>query len=110
MVDYKSIGRRIASNRKSVGMTQATLAEKLEVSESFISQIERGNAKVSLPRLYQIADILCIDIALLVSDGSKLAVSGNPSEIEQIIQGWSTEQRSLLIDLILCADKKMKSN
>lgn len=110
MVDYTLIGRRIAGHRKTIDMTQATLAERLDVSESFISQIERGRAKVSLPRLYQIADILCIDIALLVSDGSKMAISGNPSEIEQIIQDWSVEQRSLLIELILCADKKMKSN
>ncbi len=110
MLDYKSIGRRIATNRKNAKLTQAYLAEVLDVSESYISQIERGNAKVSLPRLYQIADILRIDVALLVSDGSKLAISANHSEIEQLIRDWSPEQRSLLIDLILCADKKMKSN
>lgn len=108
MIDYKIIGRRIAFQRKKAKMTQTVLAEKLNISDSFISQIERGRAKVSLPRLSQIADILDIDIALLVSDRNGTEKSNIPSEIEQIIQDWSKEQRSLLIDLILCVNQKMK--
>ena len=107
MIDYKSIGRRIALNRKKVGVTQASLAEHLEVSESFISQIERGKAKISLPRLYQISEFLNMDIALLVSD---FRTSEMNSEIEMLVKDWTPEQRSMLIDLIICADNKMKSN
>lgn len=110
MVDYKSIGRRIALNRKRAKLTQATVAEKLEISESFVSQIERGKAKVSLPRLFQIAEVLNIDVALLVSDCSKLIPENMNSEIEQIIKNWSQEQRLMLIELIICADSKMKSS
>ena len=110
MVDYKSIGRRIALNRKKAGVTQAALAEYLEASESFISQIERGKAKIALSRLYQIAEFLSMDVALLVSDCSKLASSAINSEIDQIIKDWTPEQRDLLIDLIACADQKIKSN
>lgn len=110
MIDYSSIGRRIALNRKKAQVTQAALAEHLDVSESFISQIERGKAKISLPRLYQVAEFLDMDIALLVSDCTKLSSSEINSEIEQIIKNWTPEQRSMLIDLIVCADKKIKSN
>lgn len=110
MVDYRAIGRRIALNRKKSGMTQAVLSEMMDVSESYISQIERGNAKVSLSRLYQIAELLNVDIALLVSDCNKLGDCVIHSEIEQLIQDWTPEDRSMLIDLIICADNKMKSN
>lgn len=110
MVDYISIGRRIALNRKNAKVTQATLAEHLDVTESFISQIERGKAKISLSRLDQIAEFLNMDIALLVSDCTKLSSAEINSEIEQIIKDWTPEQRSMLIDLIVCADKKIKSN
>ena len=81
-------------------MTQATLSERLAVSESFVSQIERGSAKISLPRLWQIADILAVDIALLVSD--RVSVSETPcnSEIAEIIKDWPAEQIALLIDLL----------
>ena len=110
IICYKSIGRRIALNREKAKVTQAALAEYLEVSESFISQIERGKTKISLPRLYQIAEALDMDVALLVSDCTKLSISGINSEIEQIIKDWTPEQRSMLIDLIVCANKKIKSN
>lgn len=108
MVDYKSIGRRIALFRKEAKITQAALAEHLEVSESFVSQIERGKAKVSLPRLYQIAQFLDMDVALLVSDCRSLAFPEKHSEIETIIKDWTPDERALLIDLLICANSKKK--
>lgn len=110
MVDYKAIGRRISKHRKNISMTQAVLAEKLEVSESFISQVERGNAKVSLPRLYQIAEMLNIDIALLVSNIGSIENGTAVSEIDEIIKGWSDKDKELLIDILTCIDEKIKPN
>ena len=54
----QTIGRRIAENRKRLGMTQDQLAEKLGVSRQTINAIEKGdynptswlNNWVSLPR------------------------------------------------------------
>lgn len=110
MVDYKAIGRRISKYRKNISMTQAVLAEKLEVSESFISQVERGNAKVSLQRLYQISEILNIDIALLVSNIGSIENGTIHSEIDEIIKEWSDKNKELLIDVLTCIDKKIKPN
>lgn len=67
MLDYKAIGRRISIYRKKKGLTQAVFSEKLDISESYISQIERGATKVSLTRLDKIAEVLKIDIALIKS-------------------------------------------
>lgn len=108
MIDYTSIGRRIAFYRKSNSVTQAALSEKLGITESYISQIERGSAKVSLSRLSQIADALGVDIALLVSD--KATVSSTPvnTEIFAIIKDWPAEQVSFLADLLICADAKVR--
>lgn len=107
MIDYKAIGRRIAFYRKKERMTQATLSERLAVSESFVSQIERGSAKISFPRLWQIADILAVDVALLVSD--RVCISETPcnSEIAEIIKDWPAEQIDLLIDLLTLAGDRI---
>lgn len=107
MIDYKSIGRRISFYRKRAAVTQAALSEQLGITESYISQIERGSAKVSLSRLSQISDALDVDIALLVSD--KATVSHEPvnTEIFEIIKDWPAEQVSLLANLLICADAKM---
>lgn len=108
MIDYKSIGRRIAFYRKNASMTQSQLSERLGISESYVSQIECGATHPSLTRLSQIADVLAVDIALLISD--KTTVSDIPvnTEIFEIIKNWPAEQVSFLADLLIFADTKMK--
>ena len=108
MINYKAIGRRIACYRKKLSMTQATLSEILDVSESYISQVERGSAKVSLPRLAEISEILHVDLALLVSD--EVNVSDVPVNIEifETIKDWPAHKIDLLASLVVCADAKMK--
>ncbi len=65
-VDYNLIGTRIKSARKAVGMTQENLAERLDVSIGYISQVERGITKISLDLLAEISDILNRDISFFV--------------------------------------------
>lgn len=65
-VDYNLIGTRIKSVRKAVGMTQENLAERLDVSIGYISQVERGITKISLDLLAEISDILNRDISFFV--------------------------------------------
>ena len=108
MLNYKAIGRRISKFRKERNLTQATLSELLNVSESYISQIERGAAKISLPRLSSIAQILDIDIAFLVSDHIVMTNPVVNSEIFEITKNWSEEQIQFLIELLICADEQFK--
>ena len=70
-VDYKLIGARIKEQRKAKGYTQENLAEKLEVSVGYISQVERGITRISLDLLAEISTVLECDIAALVT-GSAL--------------------------------------
>lgn len=110
MVDYKAIGRRIKKYRKERHMTQAVMSEHLNVAENYVSQIERGITSIPLPRLFEIADILNIDVALLVSDGSKFQDFKFTSEIDELIKDWPADAKNMLLELIICADRKMKSN
>lgn len=52
-----SIGNRIETLRKSIGMSQQRLAELLSISRPTVSQIENGHRKVSAEELKKIADI-----------------------------------------------------
>ena len=110
MLDYKAIGRRISTYRKKNGLTQAVLSEKLGISESYISQIERGVTTASLARLDKIADALKIDIALLLSTNvisSELIIN---SEICEIVSNWSNDKINFLINLLICADEQFKKS
>lgn len=110
MINYKAIGRRIACYRKKLSMTQATLSEKLDITESYISQIERGSAKVSLPRLAQISDALHVDLALLISDEATISEISINIEIFEIIKDWPSDKIDLLTDILVCADERIKKS
>jgi len=57
-VDYKTIGRRIAARRKELKMTQAALADACDVSDQYISNIERSTSIPSLEMIMKIAMVL----------------------------------------------------
>lgn len=62
----QNIGAAIAKQRKACGMTQAQLAECLELSIDAISRLERGNIALSVARLVELAEIFnCETIDLL---------------------------------------------
>lgn len=57
-INYKLIGKRIKFYRNQKHMSQMQLAEKAELSTPYISYIETGKKKISLPALINIAEVL----------------------------------------------------
>ncbi len=58
----KSIGKNLRRARKGAGLTQERLAEKVNVSTSYIGFIEQGRSTPSLEVLVKIAKALRINI------------------------------------------------
>lgn len=46
VLDYKEIGKRIARRRRQLGLTQAQVSEMVDISDPYMSSIERA---VSIP-------------------------------------------------------------
>ena len=66
---FKQIGAKIAYYRTLSSLHQVDLANKIGVSKSVLSRIERGkyNDNISVSLLLDIADGLQIDMAMLVT-------------------------------------------
>ncbi len=109
MIDYRAIGRRIGLYRKRKGLTQADFSELLGVSESYVSQVERGIAKASLHRLDEMACVLDTDVALLISDNVIRPDDSVNSEVSAIIRSWPKDKIDLLISLLSCAQEHFKN-
>jgi transcriptional regulator with XRE-family HTH domain len=60
------VGGRLRTARRSAGLTQKQLAEKLEVESITVSRWERGVTSPSLPRLRRIAEITETTVSDLV--------------------------------------------
>lgn len=99
-VDYKLIGSRIKKIRKEKHQTQEHLAETLDVTVGYISQIERGITKVNLDTLSEIGNALETDLCYFISG----TIVNNQSYFQDELNGkyaqLSEGKKKLLIDFI----------
>lgn len=63
-----SIGERIKKSRNDKGLSLRELANKVELSASFLSQIEQGKASPSIENLKKIATSLDVRVSYLIED------------------------------------------
>lgn len=92
-LDYKTIGMRIKIARIRKSMTQDEVAEKAEISNSHISNVETGNTKVSLPTLVLIANAIGVSVDELLCDNvekSKRVFDDEISRIARDCDDWET--------------------
>lgn len=67
-MDLKSIGAKIRTSRLKKNLTQENLAEKLDISTSFMSRIENGAAMAGFETYCEICNILDITLDYLTED------------------------------------------
>ena len=99
-IDYKLIGDRIKKARKSNGITQDVLAEKLNVSVGYVSQVERGITKISLDLLGAISSILDCDIAGLITESATNSSEYMESELISEIRKLDGKKKKYILEII----------
>jgi len=98
-----NIGKLIKSARKSCGLTQKVLAEKLGVAEITVRQYESNKRKPSLETLHNIAHIFDIPFADFLGADHSISYGEDVDELqEKIFEGASTkEERDELIQIMV---------
>ena len=69
--DQKESGKRIAALRKKNGLTQEELAQKMNVSYSFISKLELGYFGASVDILLELSSHFDVSLEFLVTGKEK---------------------------------------
>ena len=77
-----TIGLKIASLRKRLGMSQTDLADKISVSKDVIYKWEKGKSLPQLPYLRGLANALHTTVEDLIEDydNKNIKKKGNPSK------------------------------
>ena len=90
------VGRRLRALRRSRRLTLRDVAERAELSESFLSRLERGRTSVSIASLQRIAGALAMDVSdLFASDGA--AVARVTHRAERRLISFGTAARKTLL-------------
>lgn len=105
VVDYGIIGQRIRMMRKTKGLTQEKLAEKLDVSIVYVSQIENARTKLNLEMLINIATVLDTDPGFFISGVIVDPKESVPHEIAVVLQKSSPQKLKLITEIVMAIDK-----
>jgi transcriptional regulator with XRE-family HTH domain len=82
--DYPEIGERLRARRHELGWSLRELADRLGVSPSLISQIERGRARPSVSTLFALVSELDASLdELLFNDERPASSSSSTSAVEE---------------------------
>ena len=79
----KQIGANIAAYRKSMGLTQLGLAEKLNYSDKAVSKWERAESVPDVLTLTQLAELFDVTVNDLLVDPNELPA--NTGKVEQVM-------------------------
>jgi transcriptional regulator with XRE-family HTH domain len=99
-IDYQVIGGRIRKAREDKGITQELLAEWIDVSNAYISKIERGKTAVNLDNLDKICAALNISIEFIFSGTNTASDDPLRNEIIEMLEGCSPAQIKLIAQII----------
>lgn len=75
------VGQRIRSRRTLLGFSQEQLAHGLSVTFQQVQKFERGSNRVSASRLWDISQLLDVDISYFFDDMSSATKSNSPRQI-----------------------------
>lgn len=89
--DKQYIAEQIRIHRKKAGLTQAELAEKVDLSVQHVSRIESGCYFPSLKSFFMIVSVLKIDLRIFGFDISDTEDSTKNKLIGNIMQASKTE-------------------
>ena len=100
----KPVGKRIQDARKAIGMTQADLADKLDISVSHMSSIETGRANFGVETLMKITEILQVSAdSLLRTDIPEVSVI-YAGDLDALLKGCTAEEVESMLNMLLQID------
>ena len=95
-LNYSIIGVRLKQARINKKITQEDLAEKLDVSVTYISRIERGSTTINLRRLAEICNLLDVSMGEILDDVSPKSPSYLNNAFNDLLKNCPPEKMDLI--------------
>ncbi|OJA78770.1 helix-turn-helix domain-containing protein [Burkholderia ubonensis] len=102
------VGTAIAEQRRARGLTQAKLAEMIDLEQEAVSRWERGTRAPTLHRLQQLSDALNCSVDQLLQRGSKRP-DDQLAMIADALDGLDSDERALVVNFVQQFTNMLKS-
>lgn len=99
-MDYKRLGKRIREERQRLGLTQAELAEDINISDTYMGAIERGERSLTLDTLVRLVNRLGVTVDYMLADSVMDNDSNILEQFKQIIDCQPLERKQMAINVL----------
>ena len=99
-MDYKRLGQRIREERLRLHLTQAQLAEDIDISDTYMGSIERGERSLTLDTLVRLVNRLGVTVDYLLADSVADTDANILDQFKQITDGQPMERKQLAINVL----------
>ena len=99
-MDYTFLGKRIKEERLKLKLTQSQLAEDIDISDSYMSYIERGEKSLSLETLVNIANRLGVSVDYLLQESVPINDENITDQFRCLIQDKTSAEKQMAIDVV----------
>ena len=99
-MDYKRLGERIREERLRLHLTQAQLAEAIDISDTYMGAIERGERSLTLDTLVRLVNRLGVTVDYLLADSISDSDSNIMEQFKQIIDNQPMERKQMAINVL----------
>ncbi len=92
MLNYKEIGQRISNERRKYDLTREQLAELIDLSSTFLGQVERGEKKMGLEALIRLSEKLHVSVDYLLKGQHQPTSQKSADDLYELIQNCSEKE------------------
>lgn len=104
------IGQRVKEIRLQSKVTQAVLAEWIDMSDTYISHIETAKKRASLKTLVKIADALGVTLNQLLSGNQENDSGQYRTELVQLIEDCSSYEKRMIYEIAFATKTSIRNN
>ena len=106
-LDYKAIGKRIKIARIKKNLTQEAIADKIGITPQHVSNIETGNASVSLT--VAIANTLTVSVNDLLCDTVLISKAVFEKEAKELFEDCNEYEIRVLVDVLKATKQSLRT-
>lgn len=99
-MDYRRLGERIREERLRLNLTQAQLAEDIDISDTYMGAIERGERSLTLGTLVRLVNRLGVSVDYMLADSVSDSDSNILNQFRQIMDGQPLERQQMAINVL----------
>lgn len=109
-INFNIIGIRVKETRMLNRMSQAELAERIDMSVSYISYIETAKKQASLDALVRIANALAVTVDYLLNGNQANDSAEYQTDWARLMKGCTSYEKRIIYEVASATKKSLIEN